>query len=64
MFEEHLYMDTVYKQMANFLFKCENFFIKFYVLTIPICAWSLSHFQLFATPWTVAGQAPLSTGIL
>ena len=29
MFEEHLYMDTVCKQMANFLFKCENFFIKF-----------------------------------
>ena len=29
MFEEHLYMDTVYKQMANFLFKYENFSMKF-----------------------------------
>ena len=24
--------------------------------------WSLSHVQLFATPWTVALQAPLSVG--
>ena len=28
------------------------------------CAWSLSCVQLFATPWTVASQAPLSMGIL
>ena len=26
------------------------------------CACSLSHVQLFATPWTVARQAPLSMG--
>ena len=26
------------------------------------CAWSLSCVQLFATPWTVACQAPLSMG--
>ena len=26
--------------------------------------WSLSHVQLFVTPWTVARQAPLSMGIL
>ena len=26
------------------------------------CAQSLSHVQLFATPWTVALQAPLSMG--
>ena len=28
------------------------------------CAQSLSRVQLFATPWTVARQAPLSMGIL
>ena len=28
------------------------------------CAQSLSHVQLFASPWTVARQAPLSMGIL
>ena len=28
------------------------------------CAKSLSHVRLFATPWTVAHQAPLSMGIL
>ena len=28
------------------------------------CAYLLSHVQLFATPWTAARQAPLSTGIL
>ena len=27
------------------------------------CAWSLSRVRLFATPWTAAGQAPLSMGI-
>ena len=29
-------------------------------LSLAVCAWSLSHVQLFATPWTVARQAPLS----
>jgi len=29
-----------------------------------LCAYSLSRVQLFATPWTVAHQAPLSVGIL
>ena len=29
-----------------------------------VCASSLSHVPLFATPWTVAHQAPLSMGIL
>ena len=28
------------------------------------CAWSFSHVQLFATPWIVACQAPLSMRIL
>ena len=28
------------------------------------CAESLSHVQLFVTPWTVAHQPPLSLGIL
>ena len=31
--------------------------------TLLSCAQSLSHIQLFATPWTVARQAPLSMGI-
>ena len=29
---------------------------------VSICTQSLSHVQLFATPWTVACQAPLSMG--
>jgi len=29
---------------------------------ISLVCWSLSHVQLFATPWTVAHQAPLSMG--
>ena len=29
-----------------------------------VCAQLLSHVRLFATPWTVAHQAPLSKGIL
>ena len=29
---------------------------------ILCCAWSFSHIQLFATPWTVARQAPPSMG--
>ena len=35
-----------------------------YDLSMCVCAWSLSHVRLFATPWTVAHQAPLSMGIL
>ena len=31
---------------------------------VCVCAQSLSHVQLFVTPWTVACQAPLSTQIL
>ena len=30
------------------------------LITCAACAYSLSHIQLFATPWTVACQAPLS----
>ena len=33
-----------------------------YDLSMCVCAWSLSHVRLFATPWTVAHQAPLSMG--
>ena len=33
-------------------------------LSLPCYAWSLSHAQLFETPWTAAWQAPLSMGIL
>ena len=29
-----------------------------------MCAWTLSHIQLFEVPWTVVHQTPLSTGIL
>ena len=29
-----------------------------------VCTQLLSHVQLFATPWTVAYQVPLSMGIL
>ena len=35
-----------------------------YFNKILCCAWSLSRVQLFATPWTVAHQAPLSMGII
>ena len=31
---------------------------------VTVCAWSLGRVRLFATPWTVAHQAPLSVGIL
>ena len=35
-------------------------------LTMCVCAcmcyWLLSHVRLFATPWTIAHQAPLSMG--
>ena len=28
-----------------------------------VCAWLLSCVRLFATPWTIAHQAPLSMGV-
>ena len=31
---------------------------------LKVCAYSLSCVRLFASPWTAAHQAPLSTGIL
>ena len=31
---------------------------------VSSCLVTLSHVQLFATPWTAARQAPLSMGIL
>ena len=34
--------------------------IHMYIYHICMCAQSLSHVRLFATPWTVACQAPLS----
>ena len=34
------------------------------IVAVLRCAYSLSHVQLFETPWTVAPQAPLSMGIL
>ena len=37
---------------------------KYLQLCCVCCAQSLSHVQFFATPWTVALQAPLSMGIL
>ena len=32
------------------------------IMCVCVCAHSLSHDQLTATPWTVARQAPLSIG--
>ena len=40
----------------------EKFFQHLLVMHMCACAQSLSRVQLFATPWTVARQAPLSTG--
>ena len=31
-------------------------------MCVCVCVQSLSHVRLFAIPWTVARQAPLSTG--
>ena len=33
---------------------------KVMMLSIYVCVFSFSHAQLFATPWSVAHQAPLS----
>ena len=42
-------------------YTCESYCAHHFVC---VHARSLSRVQLFATPWTVAHQAPLSTGIL
>ena len=36
--------------------------LSFYCVCVCVCVRSLSRIRLFATPWTVARQAPLSTG--
>ena len=36
--------------------------IKLFGQQVCACVTSLSHVQLFVTPWTVAQQAPLSVG--
>ena len=41
--------------------QCHDFLLRSCLFLI-CCAQSLSHVRLFATPWTVAGQAPLSLG--
>ena len=41
-----------------------NTVISEWVTYLLLCAESLSHVRLFATPWTVAHQALLSMGIL
>ena len=41
--------------MRDVLFSCETI--------TPLCACSVTYVQLFATPWTVACQAPLSMGL-
>ena len=39
------------------------FFLRFGHIALYVsCACTFSHIQLFATPWTVAHQAPLSVG--
>ena len=45
------YLETKWKFEFRYLFQ-----------GIDVCAWWLSHVWLFATPWTVACQAPLSIG--
>ena len=37
---------------------------RYYIIIIRVSAELFSHVQLFATPWTVACQAPLTMGIL
>ena len=41
-------------------FECSHVLLNLYH---SACAQSLRHVQLFATPWTIACQAPLSTGV-
>ena len=31
-------------------------------MCVCVCVWVLTHIQLFASPWTVAHQTPLSMG--
>ena len=47
----------------NFFKKLKNELIIFLMLQLSSVQ-LLSHVQLFATPWTLAHQAPLSMGIL
>ena len=54
-------MDTFEKQIQSKInFINYNFFV--FTYKSMVLAQSLSHIQLFATPWTVACQAPLSMG--
>ena len=46
--------------MHGYRFSCDENFSDYSLY----CAWLLSHVRLFVTPWTIARQAPLSTGIL
>ena len=49
-----------WKHWNNF-FKNSNLFFKARIIyQVPVCVRSLSHIQLFVTPWIVAQQAPLS----
>ena len=48
------------KVIEGFLF-LKSFGTKMCVLCVCVCVFC--HVQLFATPWTVAHQAPLSMGI-
>ena len=52
--------DTDTQRNHKFLSKYYFCVIPYYVLHVCVCV--LSHAQLFATPWTVAYQAPLSMG--
>ena len=47
-----------------YIFFSESFEGKLVMIPIMfiVCPWSLSHVRLFATPWTVACQVPLSMG--
>ena len=43
-------------------FPCFSRKVLLFLFPTPPGNWSLSRVQLFATPWTIAHQAPLSTG--
>ena len=50
---------TVAVPLSSLLF----LFFSFLFVYSVVAVWSLSHVQLFATPWTATGQAPLSSTV-
>ena len=78
MFTGSTYCTLFLLDCFNFAFECVflfHYLICHYIFTLGICyalvcvcarvrVCSLSRVQLFATPWTVSRQAPLSVGFL